>query len=99
MTYEFMVAGLFIPTLGAFFWRWGSPTGAMMGMLGGGSVTLMIMISQRANVLQDVQPFKWLATTGISACLVGLIASLILYALGSLLVPDTRKTTIKGSDA
>ena len=36
MTYEFMVAGLFIPTLGAFVWRRGSTLGAIMGMLGGG---------------------------------------------------------------
>lgn len=90
MTYEFMVAGLFIPTLGAFFWRWSSPTGAMLGMIGGGGITMVLMVFQRVGYLQDVTPFQQLAKSGLSACLVGLVASFVLFVAGSLLFPSLK---------
>jgi SSS family solute:Na+ symporter len=38
-----MVSGLFIPTLGAYFWKKSGSTGAIAGMLGGGTVTVLLL--------------------------------------------------------
>jgi solute:Na+ symporter, SSS family len=43
-SYAFMVSGLFVPVLGAFFWKRGSTTGAFWSMLTGGSTTLILTI-------------------------------------------------------
>ncbi|MFQ5536501.1 MAG: sodium:solute symporter [Gemmatimonadota bacterium] len=43
--YAFLVAGLFIPTLGAYFWRRGTALGAFWGMLAGGGTTLTLLIT------------------------------------------------------
>jgi solute:Na+ symporter, SSS family len=40
--YSFMVSGLFIPTLGAYFWKGSRPEGALAAMIGGGSATVAI---------------------------------------------------------
>jgi len=44
--YAFMVSGLFIPTLGAFFCRRKHPSAALAGMLSGGGLTLFMIITQ-----------------------------------------------------
>ena len=41
--YAFMVAGLFVPTLGAYFWKKSHPSAAMAGMIAGGSTTLALI--------------------------------------------------------
>ncbi len=41
--YAFMVAGLFVPTLGAYFWKKSSSTGALAAMLTGGLFTLSLL--------------------------------------------------------
>ncbi len=41
-SYAFMVSGLFVPVVGALFWRRSTPAGAMAAMLSGGSVTLLL---------------------------------------------------------
>jgi len=41
--YAFMVAGLFVPTLGAYFWEKSHPSAAMAGMIAGGSTTLALI--------------------------------------------------------
>lgn len=43
-SYAFMVSGLFVPVLGAFFWKRGSTMGAFWSMLTGGSTTLILTI-------------------------------------------------------
>jgi solute:Na+ symporter, SSS family len=43
-SYAFMVSGLFVPVLGAFFWKRGSTIGAFWSMLTGGSTTLILTI-------------------------------------------------------
>ena len=43
-SYAFMVSGLFVPVIGALFWRRSTPAGAMAAMLSGGSVTLLLQI-------------------------------------------------------
>lgn len=42
--YAFMVSGLTVPTLGAFFWKRSSATAALLAMLAGGGLTLTLLI-------------------------------------------------------
>ncbi|MGD8321334.1 MAG: sodium:solute symporter family protein [Gemmatimonadota bacterium] len=43
--YSFLVAGLFIPTLGAYFWPRATARGAFWGMITGGSTTLGLLVA------------------------------------------------------
>lgn len=45
MSYAFMVSGLFIPVLGALFWKKVSPLAAFWAMIGGGATTLTMQIA------------------------------------------------------
>lgn len=74
-SYAFMVSGLLIPVLGAFFWGRGSPAGALGAMLAGGGTTLTL-------ILTGVRlPF------GLDPNLFGILASLVVFVSLSLLVP------------
>lgn len=42
--YGFMVSGLFVPTLGAYFWKKATPAGAFWGMLAGGCFNVAAQI-------------------------------------------------------
>ena len=44
--YAFMVAGLFIPTIGAYFWKRSNKHAAMISMIGGGSLTIILILSK-----------------------------------------------------
>jgi len=44
--YQFMVAGLFVPTLAAFFWKKATSLAALWAMIGGGTSALIMIISQ-----------------------------------------------------
>lgn len=41
-SYAFMVSGLFVPVIGALYWRRGTPAAAIASMVAGGSVTLLL---------------------------------------------------------
>lgn len=43
--YAFMVSGLTVPTLGAFFWKRSSAAGALAAMFAGGGLTLTILLA------------------------------------------------------
>ena len=43
--YAFLVSGLFVPTLGAYFWAGSTPRGAFWGMIAGGNTTLVLLVS------------------------------------------------------
>lgn len=45
-SYAFMVSGLFVPVLGAFFWKRSHPIAAFWAMLIGGSTTLFLTLAQ-----------------------------------------------------
>lgn len=45
-SYAFMVSGLFVPVLGAFFWKRSHPVAAFWAMLIGGSTTLFLTLVQ-----------------------------------------------------
>jgi SSS family solute:Na+ symporter len=92
--YAFMVSGLFIPTLGAYFWKRGSSAGAVAGMLAGGILTLLLL----TNVLSLPQG---LADLGIDATLYGIIASGVFYVLFSYWMPspETGTTSTEPSES
>jgi len=56
--YAFLVAGLFVPTLGAFFWKRSTARGAFWGMLAGGGTTLALLISGVPSPL-GLDPSFW----------------------------------------
>jgi SSS family solute:Na+ symporter len=81
--YAFMVAGLFVPTMGAYFWQRGSSTGAIAAMIGGGTVTLLLLLD--VIMLPDA-----LSALGLDAAVYGIVSSLVLYVGTSLVFPDRK---------
>lgn len=77
--YSFMVSGLFIPTLGAYFWRRASSAGALWGMLAGGSLSIYLMLSGNKEVY------------GIDSSFYGILFSLIVFVVVSFAIPDKDK--------
>ncbi|HOP05718.1 MAG TPA: sodium:solute symporter family protein [candidate division Zixibacteria bacterium] len=81
--YAFMVSGLFVPTLGAYFWKRGSSIGAIAGMLAGGGLTLLLMTGV---ILPPVAMGNW----GLDFSVYGIIVSALFYTVGSLMAPDKQ---------
>ncbi len=81
--YAFMVAGLFIPTLGGFIWPKGSPQGAFLAMLGGGTVTLLLLL-KAFSLPESVQ------SIGLDAAVFGILFSLVIFVVVSLLIPNKK---------
>jgi SSS family solute:Na+ symporter len=79
--YAFMVSGLFVPTLGAYFWRRASSAGALAGMLGGGGLTLLLLV----GVLR--LPSR-LEALGLDPAFYGILLSLALFVGVSLARPE-----------
>jgi len=85
--YAFMVSGLFIPTLGAYFWKRASSTGAFLSMILGGGFTLVLMILEKSG-----HSPLWFDTLGLDSAIYGIFVSLIFFVLGSLIFKEnTRK--------
>ena len=76
--YAFMVSGLFIPTLGAYFWRGSSPTGALLAMLSGGTFSLIALTRNYE---------MW---GGLDASFYGIAISAVVFVVFSLLIPGRR---------
>ena len=87
-TYAFMVSGLFIPTLGAFFWPKGSSTGALVAMIGGGSLTLLLM--GEVFILPE-----GLASLHLDATIYGIALSAVLYIIFSVLFPERKRPELQ----
>ncbi len=79
--YAFMVSGLFIPTLGAYFWKRASSAGALGAMLIGGGVTMLLQLMGWI--------YGW--EHGLDYTVYGIICSLISFVVISLLIPDERE--------
>ncbi|MBN1948089.1 MAG: sodium:solute symporter family protein [Bradymonadales bacterium] len=77
--YAFMVSALFIPTLGAYFLRWRSATGALWAMLLGGGTTVLLMVS------------SWELPWGLDPTFFGIAASALAFVPISLAFPDTAR--------
>lgn len=82
--YAFMVAGLFVPTLGAYFWKKSSSTGALAAMLIGGTLTLALLLEwlPLPQVLADI---------GLDASAYGIAISAVVFVAGSLMFPDRKR--------
>jgi len=81
--YSFMVSGLFVPTVGAYFWDKSSSTGAMVGMISGGTLSLLL--------LTDVLSLpEFLAVIGLDVTIYGIALSAITFISVSLFVPDNK---------
>ncbi|MCH5373232.1 MAG: sodium:solute symporter family protein [Planctomycetes bacterium] len=85
--YGFMVSGLFVPTLGAYFWRRSSRSGAFWGMLCGGTVTVALS----AHLLKLPTP---LAELGLDPTVYGIALSAIVFGALSLIFPDSNSREI-----
>jgi SSS family solute:Na+ symporter len=83
--YGFMVGGLFVPTLGAYFWKRSSSSGALAGMLAGGGVTIALILLDAAGSMPAP-----LAATGLDPSIFGIAASALVFVPLSLWLPDTR---------
>ncbi|MDD4098374.1 MAG: sodium:solute symporter family protein [Lentisphaeria bacterium] len=79
--YGFMVSGLFIPTLGAYFWRRGSSAGALAGMLSGGIFNL-------ALATKLVRLPEFLTRIELDNSIYGILLSGVLYVAFSYILPD-----------
>ncbi len=82
--YAFMVSGLFIPTLGAYFWKKGTSAAALAAMLTGGITTLLLL----TKVVK--LPAK-IANIGLDASFYGIAISALIYIVVSL--ATAKKTT------
>jgi len=77
-SYAFMVSGLFVPVIGAFFWRKSSTIGAFWAMLVGGATTLVLTI-----MAVDL-PFN------LDPNIFGILASLIIFIILSYSFPGRK---------
>ena len=73
--YAFLVAGLFVPTLGAFFWKRATASAAFWGMLAGGGTTLALLVTGAPSPL-GLDPSFW-----------GILVSAVVFVPLSLMTP------------
>jgi SSS family solute:Na+ symporter len=77
-SYAFMVSGLFVPVIGALFWKKSHPVAAFWSMLFGGGTTILLIITEKKL------PFNIILPEHIDANLYGISISLLLFVLLSL---------------
>jgi len=77
-SYAFMVSGLFVPVVGALFWKKSHPIAAFWSMLFGGSTTILLIVTD--NQL----PFTTQLLKNLDANIYGISISLILFVLLSI---------------
>jgi SSS family solute:Na+ symporter len=75
--YAFLVSGLFVPTLGAYFWSGASARGAFWGMITGGGTTLLLLATGIPSPL------------GLDASFWGILVSAVFFVSISLASPPT----------
>jgi SSS family solute:Na+ symporter len=74
-SYAFMVSGLFVPVIGALYWRKSNPKAAFWSMLLGGSTTIILIITN--NKL----PFDMALPKHLDANIFGISISLVTFIL------------------
>jgi solute:Na+ symporter, SSS family len=85
-SYSFMVSGLLVPTIGAFYWKKGSSNGAFYSMVIGGA-TSILLLSKTVRLPQFLDQF------GLNGSFYGIFVSLVVYIVVSLL--DKSKNSEK----
>lgn len=78
-SYAFMVSGLLIPIIGAFFWKRSSPTAAGVSMLVGGTTTTILILAE----------YKLFGK--LDANIVGITAALVVFVALSYIFPKKEK--------
>jgi SSS family solute:Na+ symporter len=84
VAYNLLVGALFVPIIGALFWRRATGVAALASMLVGGVVVVGLMISQ--GLLAN------------SPIYVGLLTSLIVFVVVSFITPQTSSETMSAWD-
>lgn len=79
-SYAFMVSGLFVPIIGAFYWNRSSSTGAIAAMILGGGTTVCLEL------------FMEQLPGGLDANVFGITVSALAFISVSLLFPDESQT-------
>jgi SSS family solute:Na+ symporter len=72
-SYAFMVSGLFVPVIGALYWKRATSTAAFLSMIAGGTTTITLIV---ANINLPL---------GLDANIFGISTSAIIFIFGSLL--------------
>ncbi len=85
--YAFMASGLFIPTLGAYFWKRSSRSGAFAGMIAGGGTTLALTALKESSCFSACSYL-----TVFDPAVYGVSASLIAFVAGSFLFPFKKSS-------
>lgn len=75
-SYAFMVSGLFVPIVGAFYWKKSSSAGALAAMISGGCTTVGLEIFTKSLPL------------GLDSNVFGITVSAIAFVIFSYLIPD-----------
>lgn len=75
--YAFMVSGLFIPTLGAYFWKRASSRAAFWSMITGGTLTLVLILVK----------FKF---AGLNPTIFGIALSAIVFVVLTFIFPSNK---------
>ena len=83
--YAFLVSGLFVPTLGAYFWRRATAAGALAAMLMGGGTTLTLIVTG-INL-----------PGGLDASVFGISLSAIVFISVSLVTPGANPVPSEGT--
>jgi SSS family solute:Na+ symporter len=91
-SYSFMVSGLFVPIIGALYWKNSSSTGALAAMLVGGFTTVFLGSGQLPVAFGDgTLGLAWASFSlplGLDPNVFGIAASAVVFIAGSMLYPD-----------
>ena len=80
--YSFLVSGLFVPTLGAFFWKPASSSGALIAMICGGGITVILIALKSTGVLS--------LPLGLDPVVFGIAFSALTFIAGSYIFPEKK---------
>lgn len=86
--YGFMVGGLFVPTLAAYFWPRATPRAALLAIIAGGGSTITLQLLS----LSEHPPgwLSWLQALGLDPVVYGLFLSALTLVVSTLARRDTQ---------
>jgi SSS family solute:Na+ symporter len=86
-SYAFMVSGLFVPVIGALYWKRSSSIAAFWAMLIGGATTVTLTVIDAIEL-----PYQ------LDANIFGIIASAVVFILLSYIFPRKEENTLQYAD-
>ncbi|MDZ7718441.1 MAG: sodium:solute symporter family protein [Balneolaceae bacterium] len=100
-SYAFMVSGLFVPIVGALYWKKSSSAGAISAMLLGGTTTVYLTVGHPVLSWEGFSLIFWNDITiefaqialpyGLDPNVFGISASAFIFVIVSLLFPDEEQ--------